>query len=329
MIHLVVVFCAAVLIAALSPLGEAAEAGSKVRHVGYVDPHSPSTTVPGSVDAFRERLNELGWIEGRNLVLETRWAEGQQERLPSMMSEMVRERVDVIVTNGTSAAIAAKKATQSIPVVLAGIGDPLGSGVVRSLARPDGNITGLSLEITEDLAGKYLEFLAELVLGISVVGVMGNPSSPLVKTTTSHLTTAARDRKLRIEIFGITKAQHLEPEFARATKTVQGILVLPDPLLLQNRKRVTALAAEYRLPAVYAVSEFAIDGGLLAHGVAIEPFFRRAAEYVDKILRGAKPSDLPIEQPTKFRLVTNLRTARELGIKVPESILLRSDEVIE
>ncbi|MGH8866052.1 MAG: ABC transporter substrate-binding protein, partial [Burkholderiales bacterium] len=292
-----------------------------------VDAESPSTALRGT-GAFWARLRELGWVEGQNLIIEQRWADGRIDRLPTLMAEVVGHNPDVIVTISTPGAIAAKQATSTIPIVVPAMGDPVGLGLAASLARPGGNLTGLSLEMTQDLSGKWLELLQETVPRLSTVAVIANTASPFVRKVTKDLEAIASIRGVRLRVIGVQDAAALVGIFKQARRQAQAVLVLPDPLTTHNRRQIAALAARHRLPAMYPFFEFVEVGGLMAYGVDNAVLFRRGAEYVDKILRGAKPADLPIEQPTQWSLAVNLKTARALGLTFPESILLRAGEVI-
>lgn len=307
-----------------SPFARAAESADKVARVGFVGTESLSRGVP----AFWERLHELGWVEGKNLIVEARWAEGQVERLPALMNQVIAQKVDILFTYGTPAAVAAKKATSTVPIVAAMIGDPVGTGLAASLARPGGNLTGISLAMAEGLGGKWLQLLHETVPQLSTVAVIGNPASPWVKNMRKELEGAARTRGLALRFIEVRDVEGLDRAFARAQREAQGAIVLGDPLTLYNWQRILSLAEKHRVPSMYTNPESAEFGGLMAYGVDSVVAFRRAAEYVDKILRGAKPGDLPIEQPTQFKLVINLKVARALGLTIPESILLQADEVI-
>ena len=310
-----------------SRLARAAEPSQRVVRVGFVHPQSPSTAERG-LTAFWERLAELGWVQGRNLVGEERWAEGHIERLPALMADMVGRKVDVIVTNGTPAAVAARKATKTIPIVVASMGDPVGTGVAASLAHPGGNLTGLSLQMTEGIPGKWLELLQETVPRLLTVAVMGNPDSPLFGLVRRPLEAAASARNLKLKFIDIRGPEALKPAFGQARKATQAALVIPDPMTFHYQRRVAAQAATDHLPVIYGLPEMVDAGGLMAYGPNQAVLLRRAAEYVDKILRGANPADLPIEQPTQFVLAVNLPAARALSLTIPQSILLRADEVI-
>jgi putative ABC transport system substrate-binding protein len=307
-----------------SPSSRGAEPTDKVARVGFVGTESLSRGVP----AFWGRLHELGWVEGKNLVIEARWAEGQVDRLPVLMNQVIAQKVDVLFTYGTPATIAAKDATSTVPIVAAMMGDPLGTGLAVSLAHPGGNLTGISLAMAEGLGSKWLQLLHEAVPRLSTVAVIGNPASPWVPNMTRELEGAARTRGLTIRFIEVRDVEGLDRAFARAQREAQGAIVLGDPLTLHNWQRILSLAAKHRVPTLYPNPVSAEFGGLIAYGVDSVVAFRRAAEYVDKILRGAKPGDLPIEQPTQFKLVINLKTAKALGLNIPESILLQADEVI-
>jgi putative ABC transport system substrate-binding protein len=310
-----------------SPLARAAEPAQKVARVGFVGSESPSTVSRNNA-AFWERLRELGWVEGRNLIVERRWAEGRIDRLPALMADVVNRKVDVLVTASTPAAVAAKNATSTVPIVVASMGDPVASGVAVSLARPGGNVTGLSLGWTEGIPGKLLELLQETIPRLTTVAVIGNPDSSLVRLLPKPLDAAAAARGMRLRYIDVREPEGLERAFEQARQKAKAAIVLPDPLTLQHRQEVTSLAAKYQLPTMYGLLEFVEAGGLIAYAPDHVAMFRRAADYVDRILKGARPADLPIEQPTQYKLVVNLKTAKALGITIPESILLRADEVI-
>ena len=306
----------------------AADPVQKVVRIGFVDTQSPSTA-PRGLTAFWERLRELGYVEGQNLVVESRSAEGQSERLPALMNEVIQRNVDVLVTWSTSAAVAAKNATSTVPIVAAVMGDPVRSGLAASLARPGGNLTGLSVGLGEGLVGKWLELLQDIVPRLSTVAVIANPSSnSIAGDLTRELRSIAPSRGLKLQIIELRDAAGLDRAFEQAGRKAQAAMVLPDATFFAHRGQVTALAAKHRLPATYPSRDYIEAGGLITYGPDFSVMFRRAADYVDKILKGAKAGDLPIEQPTQFVLVVNLKTAKALGVTIPESILLRADEVI-
>ena len=320
-----------VLVALVAMLGavlaRAAEPGPGVVRIGFVLPQSPSPTNRGVV-AFWGRLRELGWIEGQNLVIEERWANGRIDRLPALIADVLGRKVDVLVTSGTPAAVAAKKATSTIPIVATSIGDPVRSGLAPSLGHPGGNLTGISLGWTEGMAGKWLELLQEAVPRLSTVAVIVNPDSPLVQGLAKDLEAVAPTRTLKVRIIEVREPGALDRAFEQARREAQGVLMLPAPAITAHPGQVPPLAAKYRLPTIYFMREFVDAGGLMSYSPDLAVMYRRAADYVDKILKGAKPADLPIEQPTQYQLVVNLMTAKALGLTIPESILLRADEVI-
>ena len=305
----------------------AVESSPKVVRLGYVSPQSPSTDTR-RFGALRERLRELGYVEGRNLVIEARWAEGQLDRLAPLMVEMVERKVDVLVTYSTPGGVAARKATSTIPIVLGDIGDAVAAGLAVSLARPGGNVTGISMGMDQGMSEKYLQFLLDTVPNLSAVGIIGNPASPFVRQMAGHLETVAANRSLKGWYFKVSDSKDIDSAMDQARRHTQGVVVIPDPLTREHCKKITALAIKHRLPAVYGLPEFVDAGGLLVYSADTVMWFRRAAEYVDKILRGAKPADMPIEQPTNLKLTVNLKTARAMGLRMPEAILFRAEEVI-
>lgn len=304
-----------------------AYAAEKIARVGFVGPESSGATGRAIV-AFWDRLREIGWIEGKNLVIEQRWAAGRIDQLPALMAEVIGRNVDVLVTYSTPGAFAARNATNTIPIVVASMGEPVASGLVDSLARPGGNLTGLSMAWGDGIPGKWLELMHETIPQLATVAVIANPENPLNRSVVKVHTAAAPTSGVKIRVIEVREPHELERAFQEARERAQAVLVLPDALTVFHRRRIVALAAKHRLPDMYALFEFMDVGGLMAYGVDQTVLFRRAAEYVDKILRGARPADLPIEQPTRFKLVLNLKTAKALGITIPQSILLRADEVI-
>jgi len=277
--------------------------------------------------AFVGRLGQLGWIEGRTVRIEYRWAEGRSERFTEFVAEFVRLNVDVIVTVG-SAVNAAKEATSAIPIVFAIAVDPVGSGMVASLSRPGGNVTGLSTQTTE-LAGKRIEMLRELIPGLRRLAVIANAGYAASLQEVSEVKAAGGKLGLDIDVLEIHRAEDILPAFDRLKNGAEALYVCPDALINANHARINTLALGARLPTIHPFRDYLGAGGLMSYGAKTEDLFRRAADYVDKILRGAKPADLPVEQPTKFELVINLTTAKALGLTIPESFLLRADEVIE
>jgi putative tryptophan/tyrosine transport system substrate-binding protein len=298
----------------------------KLPTIGFLGA-STAAGFSGWVAAFTKRLHELGWIEGRSVAIEYRWAEGRSERYSEIASEFVRLKVDVIVTVG-SAVLAAKQATSVIPIVFAVAVDPLGSGLVGSLARPGGNVTGLSVQSSE-VASKRLQILRELVPGLRRLAIMANVGYPAAASEMDRVQAAADTFGLDTTRLEISRPEDIAPAFDSLKAHAQAIYVCADALVNAYRTRINILALGARLPTMHGEREYVEPGGLVSYGAVYVELWRRAAEYVDKILRGAKPGDIPVEQPTKFELVINLTTAKALGLTIPESFLLRADEVIE
>jgi putative ABC transport system substrate-binding protein len=280
------------------------------------------------VAAFVQRLRELGWIEGRTVAIEVRWADGRTERFVEIAAEFVRLKVDVIVTQGTASVIAARQATAVVPIVFAGVADPVGTGLVTSLARPGSNVTGLSNQHV-DLVGKRIEMLREILPGLRTLAIMANVGNPAPMLEMGEVSSMARTLGLEAATFEIRRAEDIAPAFDALKGRAGALYVCVDPLLNTNRVRINTLAQGARLPTMYGVREYVEAGGLVSYGPSILNHYRRAADYVDKILRGTKPGDIPVEQPTKFDLVINLTTAKALGLTVPDTLLARADEVIE
>ena len=310
--------------AAAWPLAARAQRGGKLPTIGVLG-------VPSSwahwTSAFVQRLGELGWIEGRNVVIEYRWAEGRRERFSEIAAEFVRLKVDVIFTGGDAAA-AAKQATSVISIVFTLGSDPVGSGLVASLARPGGNVTGLSAQQT-DIAGKRLELLREVVPGLRRLAILVNVTNPQSVLEIGEVQAAARKLGLEVATFEIRQSEDIAPAFGALNGRAEAVYVCGDALTYLNRTRINSLSIGLRLPTILPQREFVEAGGLMSYGPSFTDLFRRTADIVDKILRGAKPGDIPVEQPTKFDLVINLTTAKALGLTIPESFLLRADEVIE
>jgi ABC-type uncharacterized transport system substrate-binding protein len=290
---------------------------------------APTTCMHPNYQALRQGLGALGYVEGQTIVIECREAAGRYERVAEMAAELVQLKVDVLLTDGLLPARAAKQATKTIPIVMGAIGDPVGSGLVNSLARPGANITGLTLA-TAEMNTKRLELLKAMAPESTRVALLTNPGNPGAAQGIRESEAAARSLGLKIRVVDARGPEDLERAFADMVKErVNAVVLLPDPILFDQRTRIVALAAKYRLPAVGEAREFADAGGLMTYGPRIEENFRRAAFFVDKILKGAKPGDLPVEQPTKFELVVNLKTAKALGLTIPQSLLQRADQVIE
>jgi putative ABC transport system substrate-binding protein len=315
--------------AAAWPLAaQAQQPASTVRRIGLLLPGNTRTTaVRGQLEAFRKGLKEYGWAEGQNIIVEYSFAEGREDALPAIAAELARLRLDVIVAEGTAAIQAAKTVTQTVPIVMATSADPVGTGLVANLNQPGGNITGLSLQ-TAELSGKRLQLLTEIVPGLARVAVLSNPLNP--NNSVEQTKAAAQALGIETHVVEVQAPDKFESAFAAVTAAHAGaLMVLPDPLLYGQHPRIVTFTAASHLPALFPEREVAEAGGLIAYGPSIPASFQRAAAYVDKILRGAKPADLPVEQPTTFELVVNLQTARAIGVTIPTSILLRADEVIE
>ena len=311
-----------------APRRAQAQQAGKVPRVAFLG-NSTAALEANLVGPFREGLRDLGYVEGRNIVVEYRWAEGKYERLPELVAELLALKVDVIVAAGTPAALAVKRATTTIPLVMVAVGDPVGTGLVASLARPGGNLTGLA-SIAPDLEGKLLELLKELVPKLSRVSFLMNPDNAFHAMSATHAGEAAAVLHLKLRFVGVRTESEFDQAFAAIVKDLPGALVvLADRVFLHNRQRIVDFAARNRLPVVYPYRELVEAGGLMCFGPNYADMHRRAATYVDKILKGAKPADLPVEQPTKFELIINLKTAKALRLTIPQSLLGRADEVIK
>jgi putative tryptophan/tyrosine transport system substrate-binding protein len=313
--------------AAAWPFAARAQQPAKVPTIGLLV--SGTTSSHGQwVAAFVRRLNELGWIEGRTIAIEYRWAEGRTERAAEIAAEFVRLKVDVIATSATAVVVVAKQATSIIPIVFAAAGDPVGTGLVASLARPGGNVTGLSLQ-QPDVAAKRIELLREVVPGLRRLAILGNVGGPAVLLDMREVQAAAGTLGLEVIASEIQRGEDIAPAFEALNGRAEALYVATDPLVDTHRIRINTLALAARLPTMLGSREWVEAGGLISYGPNWSDQWRRAADYVDKILRGAKPSDLPVEQPTKFNLVLNLTTAKALGLEIPPTLLARADEVIE
>jgi putative tryptophan/tyrosine transport system substrate-binding protein len=308
------------------PLDAYAQQQAKLPTIGFLGSATPSSWGPWTT-SFVQRLRELGWTEGRNIAIEVRWGEGRSERFAEIAAEFVRLKVDVIVTGG-NAALAVKQATSVIPIVLAVAVDPVGSGLVTSLARPGSNVTGLSME-SADVVGKRLELLREVVPDLHRLAVMGNAGYSATVREMDEAQKAARMLGLEAVTVGIQRAEDIAPAFETLKGGAQALYVCTDSLVSFNLVRINTLALGARLPTMHGIREYVEAGGLMSYGANFPDLFRRAADLVDKILRGMKPSDIPVEQPTRFDLVVNLTTAKALGLTVPGTVLARADEVIE
>ena len=313
--------------AAAWPLAARAQQPAKLPTIGYLGPSTRSLDSQ-RLNAFVQRLRELGWNEGRTIAIEYRWAEGRNERLAETAAEFVRRKVDVIVTSATPPTVAAKQATSVIPIVFAAVGDPVGIGVVESLARPGGNATGLSLQQT-DAAGKRLEVLREVMPGLRRLAIMANSGNPSAGLDMREAQATARTLGLEAVTSEVLRPEDIAPAFDALKGNVEALYVCGDPLAVTNRVRINTLALGARLPTMFGAREYVEAGGLMSYGANFLDLYRRTAELVDKVLRGSKPADIPVEQPTKFDLIINLTTAKALGLKIPPTVLARADEVIE
>jgi putative ABC transport system substrate-binding protein len=330
MIRALLAFALAALVACLGPVGLASAADAQEpaspRRIGVllvnVSPESKET------QAFREGLRDAGYSEGRDVVIEWRSANGDYDQVPRLVADLVQSKVDVIVVETTVAARAIKRATSTIPIVMALVADPVGSGLAASLAHPGGNVTGLSVMTTE-LSAKRLQLLKETIPRLARVAVLWNPNSPFHTNVIEELKAAAPSLSIELSFVGVRTPKEIGPAFSAVSRAhAQALYIIEDPLFFTHRMTLLKLASKARLPVIYAYKAFADEGGLMSYGTSLSDLMRRSAWYVDKILKGAKPGDLPIEQPTKFELVVNLKTAKALGLTIPESILLRADEVI-
>ena len=323
--RLIIVMFASLLGVPLASLGQQP---AKVARIGFLEASTPSA-IAARVEAFRQGLRDLGYVEGKNVVIEYRYAEGNFDRLPALAAELVRLNVNVIVTGGPTAIPAAKAATTAIPIVMAFDTDPVGSGFAASLAKPGGNITGLST-LAPELSAKQIELLKEIVPKLARVAVLGTASRPGSAHALREVENAAKALKVQVQFQDVVDPKGIDAAFLAARKgSADAVLVLGSPLFNANRTELTELASKSRYPVIYDRAEFVEAGGLMTYSVSLADLARRAATYVDKILKGARPGDLPIEQPTKFDLVVNMKTAKALGIEIPNSLLAQATKVIE
>jgi ABC-type uncharacterized transport system substrate-binding protein len=304
-----------------------AQQAKKVPRIGYLSSTSPSAGA-SRIEAFRQGLRDLGYIEGENLVIEWRYAEGKLDRLPALAAELVRLNVDIILSASPPVTGAVKEATVTIPIVMAHDPDPVGNGFVASLARPGGNITGLA-SLAPELSGKRLELLKEIIPRLSRVAVLGYSTEPGYAQVLKEIELAAGAFRLQFQYLDVLDPKDIETQFRTAAKgRADAILIMNSPIFIAYRKQVTDLAAKNRLPAIYYSTEFVEDGGLMCYGVSFTDLYRRAPTYVDKILKGRNPADLPVEQPKKFEFVINLIAAKQIGLTIPPNVLARADRVI-
>jgi putative tryptophan/tyrosine transport system substrate-binding protein len=310
------------------PFAARAQQATKVYRIGFMG-NSTAALEANLVGPFRDALREFGYEEGRNIAIEYRWAEGHYERFPALVAELIAQKVDVIVTAGTPATLAVKAATTSVPLVMVAVGDPVGTGIVASLGRPGGNITGLS-SIAPELEGKRLELLRELIPNLSHIAVLSNPANLFHVASLKQARVAAELLRIRVQSVEVRASEEIDGALAALARERPGaLLILADRVFLHDRKRLMDFATQNRIPGVYAYRELVEAGGLMSFGPNYADMHRRAANYVNKILKGSKPADLPVEQPTKFELFVNVKAAKAMGLTIPESFLLRADEVIE
>jgi len=315
------------LLWALGSLADAQQQ-AKVPRIGYLGTASASANLV-RIEAFRQGLRELGYVEGKSIVIEYRWAEGKLDRIPALAAELVRLKVDIIVASGTTSTRAAKEATVTIPIVMGFNNDPVGNGFVTSLAHPGGNITGLST-LAPEISGKQLELLKEIVPKLSRVAVLGSSTTPGNAQARREIELAAGALKVQLQYLDVLATKDIETAFRAASNgRADAVLVLQSFVVLPQRKQIADLAVKNRLPAIYYSIEYVEDGGLMTYSVSVTDLSRRAATYVDKILKGAKPADLPVEQPTKFELIINLKAAKQIGLTIPPNVLAGADKVIK
>jgi len=305
------------------------QSAGKLPKIGYVGNASPSLET-ALVEGFRLGLRERGYVEGKTIEIQYRWANGKIDAMPAIIAELIALKVDVLITAGTPAALAAKKATATVPIVMAAVGDAVEVGIVPSLARPGGNITGLSTLYTQ-LEGKRIQILHELVPKLKHIALLANPANPFTTHMLRSALAATKSRHLTTQVYEVSAVGGFEKVFAAIAKSKpDAMAVLADrPFLVSNRQRIVEFAAQNHLPAMYPFSEFMDDGGLVFYGPNFPEMFRRAATYVDKIIKGAKPADLPLEQPTRFEFIVNAKTAKALGLTIPQSLVISADKVIE
>ena len=306
----------------------AAQQAKKVPRIGYLSGTSPSVN-SARVEAFRQGLHELGYVEGKNIIVEWRYAEGKLDRLPALAAELVRLKVDVIVASAPPPTRSAKQVTATIPIVMSYDDDPVGNGFVASLAHPGGNITGLAT-LAPELSGKQLELLREIVPKLSRVAVLGNATRPGSPQALREINLAADAFGIQLQYLEIQAPKDIEIAFRAASKEhADAVLVMQTPVLISQRRQVADLAVKTRLPTIYGRPEYVEDGGLMSYATSFTDLSRRAATYVDKILKGTKPADLPVEQPTKFEFIINLKAANQIGLTIPPNVLVRADKVIK
>src|SRR4030095_7924547 len=312
----------------LAPLAAQTQQAAKVQRVGYVGHDVPGSD-PSGIAGLRQGLRDLGYVEGKDIVIEYRFAEGQPDRLPGLIRELTNLKVGVLITQGTVVTAAAKKATTTTPIVTVS-GDPVGLGFVESLAHPGGNITGLSFGQGEDFGGKWLELIRDTMPKVSRVAIIWNPANRSQIVTVRQMERLAPGLNLQLSLQTVQSAADIDAAFATLSRArAAALIILTDPLVVARKAQLVGLTAARRIPTIYGLREFVEAGGLMSYGPSLIDLWRRSAAYVDKILKGAKPADLPVEQPTKFELVINMKTAKALGLTIPQPLLLRADEVIQ
>lgn len=312
-----------------APLGAHAQPAGEIHRIGYLSAGSAPAAGP-FLPAFRQGLRELGWVEGQNIIIDYRFAEGRYDRLPDLAADLVRLKVNIIVAVGTPPTAAAKKATGTIPIVMLGVTDPVGSGLVASLARSGGNVTGMTYDAGLTAMGKGLELLKETVPKVRLVAILSNPAHPVQALLIKDVKAAAESLEVQLQLLEAREPNQFDGAFAlMAKKRVDALFVLGDQMFILHRARIADLAAKNRLPSMYVMRDHVEAGGLMSYGPSLLENIRRGAAIVDKVLKGAKPADIPIERPMRFELVINLKTAKALGLTIPQSILVRADQVIE
>jgi putative ABC transport system substrate-binding protein len=306
-----------------------AQQPKKVPRIGFLVPGS-SVSYSVRIEVFRQGLRDLGYVEGENILIEGRWADGSADRLPHLIAELIRLKVDVMVVGSAAGALAAKNAGVTTPVVFVAVTDPLGYGIIGSLARPGGNLTGTALGVGEGFSGKWVELLKETVPKVARVAVLRNPTHPVGEVFLREMQAAGRALNVRLDFFESRDPSQLDSALSRMEKErAAALIVTPDPFFSSQRSRIVDFVARHRWPSMFFSNEFADVGGLMSYGPSLLDSYRRGAHYVDKILKGTKPADLPVEQPTKFELVINLKTAKQIGLTIPQSVLYRADRVIK
>jgi putative ABC transport system substrate-binding protein len=307
-----------------------AQPPTKVHRIGFLSVGSADTVDPRGLAAFRETLRTLGWTEGRDLLIESRFADGQSDRLPELAAELVRAKVEVIAAGGATASTAARKVTGTVPIVMIAAGDPVKLGLISSLARPGGNVTGVAWDVGQQTFSKSIELLNEAVPRVRRVAVLSNPANPGRPQAIGNLRAAADKFGLQLQFFEAREPNELDSLFTLVAKErAEAVFIVEDPMFRSQRARLAELATKVRLPSVFGGSEYVEAGGLMSYGPSLPGAFQRAAVFTDKLLRGARAADLSVEQPTKFELAVNLRTARMLGVVLPRSLLVRADQIIE